>query len=133
MLANQDKLENEVQSALVAIFERYEKIAVLVNAMLKKQDNNEDISSEMKQLEAARRDVESVESTTKDAKERYRAANQTASPAVKKLTQDSAALLTDTIAKIQILENNTRAAQQKLLPQIGESVRASQMQQAYKN
>ena len=83
MLANQNEFENEVQSALAAMFERYVAIAGLVDAMLKKQEDNQDIASEMRQLEVARREVEQLESATKVAKERYRDANQTASQTVK--------------------------------------------------
>ena len=131
MTTNQNKLETEVQSGLVELLGLYQGIAHLVDGMLKKQGSNEDISSEMQQLETARREVELVESKTKEAKERYRSASRTASPTIKKLIADSAKLLVDTVAKIEILENNTKAAQQKLLPQIGESVRANQMQRAY--
>jgi hypothetical protein len=128
---NENALELEVQSALVAISQRYQAIQKLVDDMLEKQQGGKPFTAEMKQLEQAKRDVLAIERTAKDANERYRVANEHASAAVQKLTEDSAQVLTSTIKKIDVLEQKTRAAQQKLLPQIGENVRANQMQKAY--
>ena len=131
MPGDKNALEREVQTALIAISQRYQAIQKLAGQMLAKQKDGKPFTAEMQQLEKAKRDVEAIERTAKDAKERYRIVNDHASPTVQKLTQESAQVLTDTIKQIEILEQNTRAAQQKLLPQIGENVRGNQMQKAY--
>lgn len=130
---NTNQLECEMQDALNAIFLRYQAVDTLVNRMLEKQNQSESISSEMGMLEAAKKEIVVVETTTQAFRDRYRQENQHASEAVRKLTTDSAELLTKTIEKIQVLEKHTREAQQKLLPELGVSARASQMQNAYRS
>lgn len=132
MERNNNRLECEMQDALKAILIRYQGVDSLVDRMLEKHNKGESISAEMGMLDAAKKEIVVVETTTKAYRDRYREENQLASEAVRKLTTDSADLLAATIKKIQVLEKHTRESQQKLLPQLGASARASQMQNAYR-
>ncbi len=133
MNRNNNQLECEMQDALNAILVRYRSIDTLVDRMLEKNDKGESIAAEMRMLEDAKKEIMVVETTTKSFRDRYRANNQQASEAVRKLSADSSELLLKTIEKVQTLEDRTRQAQQKLLPGLGVSARVSQMQNAYRS
>ncbi len=128
---NKDNLEREVFAALEAIHEQYLKIDQLVNVMLEKQSLSQPITEEIRLLETAKNEIAAIELATSEVKTSYRQINVHGSPAVKTLSAESTQLLRGTIKKIEALENATKDSQQKLLPQIGKNVRASQMQKAY--
>lgn len=131
MNRNDNQLESEVQDALNAMLVCYQSADVLVDRMLKRYDQGESITSEMKLLEDAKKEIVFVESTTKSILDRYRAENRRSSEVVKKLRTDASDVLRKTIDNIHILENRTREAQQKLLPGLGATARANQMKNAY--
>lgn len=133
MNRNDNQLESEVQDALNAMLVCYQSADVLVDRMLKRYDQGESITSEMKLLEDAKKEIVFVESTTKSILDRYRAENQRSSEVVKKLRTDASDVLRKTIDNIHILENRTREAQQKLLPGLGATARANQMKNAYRS
>ena len=127
----EESLELRARESMSAMLEKYKLLDRLAEDMLAKQDRQESIDSDVRVMEQTRAQLAQLESDSRLDRESYRESRSSASVEVKSLTEETTELIKSLLQKITKLETHTRKSYKKLAPEVTQTVRRAQMQQAY--
>jgi replication initiation and membrane attachment protein DnaB len=125
------ELEPQVISTLMQMVAKYQLLDELTQAMLVQQQQGNSIETELEAMHRQREELIKIERDGQPVNEAYRNSRPSASAEVRRLTDQIATLIQSVIEKVGKLEDSARDSYRQLIPEIDQSVRGTQMKQAY--
>ncbi|MEL7497659.1 MAG: hypothetical protein AAFN77_08625 [Planctomycetota bacterium] len=123
--------ETAALDALNTLLEGYRAMDQLIDSIASQNDQPSELFQELKKLETKKLEIEKFESETREARSQFEQQGKPMTPAMKQVFDQATNLLTSMLEKVEALESSMKASQGKLIPEINQSVRATQMQNAY--
>ena len=128
-----DGLEQQMIISLELIQQKYQSLNELADQLLASDEPFSVMTEPMLEMKNQREEIERLTADNQPMYQRYRASRPHASAEVQQLTATTAGLMQSLLMKISKLERAAQSAQERLLPQIHQGVRAAQMKHAYGN